>query len=102
MIRPYRIILPENVIVTIKSGGGKILLAATNIIFGKIKDENGKEQRGWTAMLTMKGKDKRETQKAFKINAGTKIQFEKIALQILDIDRGRNGMYVDAAIESAD
>ncbi|OGO10482.1 MAG: hypothetical protein A3K46_02715 [Chloroflexi bacterium RBG_13_60_9] len=94
--------LPESGIITTRRGGGEILIAATNILFGRIKDDKGNEQRGWTAALTMRVKNRRESQKAFKVNVGQTVRYEKIIVQILDIDRCRNGMYVDAVIRSAE
>ena len=101
-MKATRIMLPENVIVTTRRGGGEILIAATNVLFGQFKDDQGKEQYGWTAALTMKVKDRRETQKAFKVRAGQSIRFEKLKIQILKIETSRNGMYVDVAIGLAE
>jgi hypothetical protein len=97
-----RILLPENAIVTTRRGGGEILMAATNILFGKFKDDQEKEQYGWTAALTLKVKDRKETQKAFKIRAGQSVRFETIQIRILKIDTCRNGLFVKAEITAAE
>jgi hypothetical protein len=67
---------------------------ATNIVFRKYKDGQGKECNGWTAALSMRIGEDRETMKAFKVHAGKSVQLGKFTVNILRIDRSRSGMVV--------
>ena len=99
-MKTKRVILPEHVIVTLKYGGGKMLITATKVLIGKYKDDQGKEQRGWTAVLSMRVKDQQEPQKSFPVSIGQSVQYKKVTIHILDIERSRNGMYVDAVLDT--
>jgi hypothetical protein len=92
------IILPYGVPMMYKSQHGTLMLAATNIVFGKFPDDLGKEQRGWTAALSMMIGNDRETIKAFKVHAGKSIQFDKFTVNVQRIESSRFGMVVMAEI----
>jgi hypothetical protein len=78
------------------------MLAATNIVFGKYKNDQGEEQRGWTAALSMMiGKDPEKT-KAFKVHPGKSVQFDKFTVKVLQIDRSRGGMVVLASVAAVE
>jgi hypothetical protein len=81
---------------------GVLKLSATNIGFGKYKDDQGKEQHGWTAALSMMIGDDRETIKAFKAHAGKSVRFGKFAVNVLRIDSSRFGMVVLAEVTPAE
>lgn len=97
-----RVIIPERIIVNYPSKYGELKLAATNIVFGKYIDDQGKEKRGWTAALSMMLGDNPETGKAFKVNAGKSIRFDQFTVDVLRIDRSRMGMFVFATISTED
>jgi hypothetical protein len=78
------------------------MLAATNIVFGKYKNDQGKEQRGWTAALSMMIGEDREKMKAFKVHAGKSVRFDKFTVKVLQIDRSRGGMVVLAMIAAVE
>jgi hypothetical protein len=92
------IILPNGVPMTCPSELGILQLAATNITFGKFKDDQGKEQRGWTAALSMMIGDDRKSMKAFKVHGGKSVRFEKFAVNVQRIESSRFGMVVLAEI----
>lgn len=92
------VILPVGIPVTYPSEHGVLKLVATNIIFGKLKDEHGKEKGCWTSALSMMIGEDRETMKAYKVHAGKSVQLGKFTVNILRIDRSRSGMVVMADI----
>ncbi len=92
------VILPNGVPMTCPSELGVLKLAATNVMFGKFKDDQGKEQRGWTAALSMMIGEDRETMKAFKVFTGKSVQFGKFAVNVLRIESSRFGMVVLAEV----
>jgi co-chaperonin GroES (HSP10) len=96
------IILPNGVPMTLPSELGVLRLAATNVMFGKFKDDQGKEQRGWTAALSMMIGEDRGTMKAFKIHAGKSVRFGKFAVNVQRIDSSRFGMVVLADVTAAE
>ncbi|MBN2085771.1 MAG: hypothetical protein JW748_11165 [Anaerolineales bacterium] len=102
MMKAIPIILPNGVPITFPSELGVLKLAATNIVFGRFKDNQGKEQRGWTAALSMMIGNERESMKAFKVHAGKSVQFDKFAVNVLRIDSSRFGMVVMAEVGSAE
>jgi hypothetical protein len=96
------VILPNGVPMACPSELGVLKLAATNVVFGKFKDDLGNEQRGWTAALSMMIGDDRETMKAFKIHTGKSVQFNKFTVNVRRIDSSRFGMVVMAEVGSAE
>ncbi len=90
--------LPNGIPVTCPGRNGVMTLAATNIVFGRFTDDQGKEQRGWTAALSMMIGENREKTKAFKVHAGKSVQFDKYTVKVLRIDRSRGGMVVLASV----
>jgi len=96
------VILPNGVPMTFPSELRVLKIAATNIMFEKFIDDQGKEQRGWTAALSMMIGDDRETIKAFKAHAGKSVRFGKFAVNVLRIDSSRFGMVVLAEVTPAE
>ena len=96
------IILPNGVPMTFPSELGVLKLAATNIVFGKFKDDLENEQRGWTAALSMMIGDDRETMKAFKVHPGKSVRIDKFAVNVRRIDSSRFGMVVLAEVSPAE
>ncbi len=92
------IILPNGIHLTYPSKGGVLNLAASNIVFGKYKDAQGQEQRGWTSALSLMIGDDRKTMKAFKVHAGKSVQLEQFTLNVQRIESSRFGMVVFADI----
>jgi hypothetical protein len=96
------VMLPNTVPITYPSKEGILRLAATNIVFGKYKDDQGKECSGWTAALSMMIGEDRETYKAFKVYAGKSVQFDQFAVNVLRIVSSPFGMLVQAEVASAE
>jgi hypothetical protein len=92
------VILPNGIPMMYPSRLGVLKLAATNVVFSAYKDDQGKEQRGWTAALSMMMGEKRETLKAFKIYAGKSVQFDKFTVKVTRIESSRFGMVVMAEV----
>ena len=96
------VILPDGVPMMFPNPDGLLRLAATNIIFGKYKDDEGKEQRGWTSVLSMMVGDDRKTMKAFKVHSGKSVRFDKFTVNVQRIDSSRFGMVVLAEISTGE
>jgi hypothetical protein len=92
------VILPNRVPITCPSPQGELKLAATNIVFGKYKDDQGKEHSGWTAALSMMVGEDRETYKAVKVFAGKSVLYGKFAVDVQRFDSSRLGMVVLAEV----
>ena len=98
----FSVLLPNGIPVTCPSVQGVLLLAATNIRFGKYKDDQGEEKRGWTAALSMMVGGDHEKKKAFKVHAGKSVQFDKFIVKVLRIDKSRAGMVVLASVSGGE
>jgi hypothetical protein len=96
------VMLPNKVPITYPTKKGMLRLATTNIVFGKYKDDQGKECNGWTAALSMMIGEDRETYKAFKVYAGKSVQFGQFAVHVLRIVSSPFGMLVQAEVASAE
>lgn len=96
------VILPNGVPMTCPSELGILKLAATKITFGKFKDDQGKEQCGWTAAISLMIGEDRKSVKAFKVHAGTSVRFDKFAVNVQRIDSSRFGMVVLAEISAGE
>jgi len=96
------VILPNKVPMTCSGELGIVKLAATNIMFGKFKDDQGKEQRGWTAALSMMIGDDRNSMKVFKVHAGKSVRFDKFAVNVQRIESSRFGMVVFADVTATE
>jgi hypothetical protein len=96
------VILPNGIPMIFPNPNGALNLAATNIVFGKYKDDQGKECSGWTAALSMMIGEDRETYKAFKVYAGKSVQFDQFAVNVLRIVSSPFGMLVQAEVASAE
>jgi hypothetical protein len=101
-VKTIPVILPNGLPMTFPSELGVLKLAATNIVFGKFKDELGNEQRGWTAALSMMIGDDRGSMKAFKIHAGKSVRFHKYTVNVRQIESSRFGMVVMAEVGSSE
>jgi hypothetical protein len=96
------VILPDRVPITCPRKDVILKLAATNIVFGKYKDDQGKEHSGWTAALSMMLGEHRETYKAFKVHAGKSVQFGRFDVNVHLIESSPFGMLVKAEVASAE
>jgi hypothetical protein len=96
------VVLPNTVPITVPSKKGIMRLAATNIVFGKYKDDQGKECSGWTAALSMMIGEDRETYKAFKVYAGKSVQSGQFAVNVIRIVGSPFGMLVQAEVDSTE
>jgi hypothetical protein len=92
------VILPKEFPMIYSSPQGILKLAASNIVFGSYKDDQGKELRGWTAALSMMLGDDRKTFKAFKVYIGKSIQFDTFTIHIQRIESSQFGMIIMAQI----
>jgi hypothetical protein len=96
------VLLPNGVPITCPCQQGNLKLGVTNIAFGKYQDDQGKEQIGWMAALSMVMEDDRETKKAFKVYPGKLVSFGEFHVTVQRIESGRGGMRVLVEIASAD
>ena len=94
------IILPNGVHMTCPGNHGVLNLAASNIVFGKYKDAQGQERRGWTSVLSMMIGEDRGTIKAFKVHAGKSVRFGAFDVVVKRIDSSRFGLVVMAGQSS--
>jgi hypothetical protein len=102
VMKTIQVILPNGVPMLFPSELGLLKLAATNLVFGKFKDDLGNEQSGWTAALSIMIGDDRESMKAFKIYTGKSVRFNKFTVNVRRIDSSRFGMVVLAEVGSAE
>ncbi|MBN2085071.1 MAG: hypothetical protein JW748_07575 [Anaerolineales bacterium] len=96
------VILPDRVPITCPGKAGILRLAATKIVFGKYKDDQGKEHSGWTAALSMMLGEDRQTYKAFKVHGGKSVQFGRFNVNVHRIESSPFGMLVKAEVASAE
>ncbi len=92
------VILPDGMAISYPGKEGILRMAATNIVFGKYKDDQGKENGGWTAALSMMLGEDRETYKAVKVFAGKFVQYGKFAVNVQRFESGRLGMAILAEV----
>jgi co-chaperonin GroES (HSP10) len=102
VMKNITVILPNRVTITCPTGDKVLMLAASNIKFGKSKDDQGKEQHGWTAALSMMIGDDRNSLKAFKVHSGKSVRFDKFAVNVQRIESSRFGMVVLAEISAGE
>jgi hypothetical protein len=96
------VILPNGIPMIFPNPNGTLKLAATNIVFAKYKDDQGKECNGWTAALSMMIGEDRGAIKAFKVHAGKSVRFGKFEVVVKRIDSSRFGMVVMAEVATSE
>lgn len=101
-VKTTTVILPDGVPITIPGKDGILKLAATNIVFGKFKDDQGTEHSGWTAALSMMLGEDRETYKAFKVHAGKTVPYGRFTVSVNQIESSPFGMLVKAEVGSTE